>query len=672
MWTYIILTVLSFWTAPAQAQEMFKSKRKEKKEEMDQAISEAEKEAEKAKQEKQARVIVLRWNNVTADHENPTLQRNVLSAINRTEVTFLPAIDIFQGGREIRDRTIPPERQPAMVPDENIAKVMMAVNNIAGTPWNALTPNQWQEEGQKLLEAAEHIWFIDRVELREPIFQLYAQMGNAANNMNNYAPPFFERVGSQSVNYYWYLAATFAEQDPALMNKVSDSEIAMYIQEQIDNLRSGRYPSMKVDFHLEDNFDKEEFDKEYEVFLNGLPREVDSNGQADVFLGRTDIYLKRKDYGHGLSDRYIADKTDDKAYPPLENANKLMTSEFRNQLFRYENECSPLIGDNILTHIAIYAKLHPEVSNEIYIAVPKEGNPNKVWVWRFDPRTTTLNQVANGNEEFPVRFVATTGVGLLFNRAQMNTADVNEILNPEAASETVSDGDIVEDVTEEVRNRIEATGKYIPFPFELRAHYNRWMVNFGVEYGLSGTNGHQWAEYYQTPQRTPGRTEGLEQPPIQTGELYNCEQDVLVEVTNQETGEVEELLLNRCNVREVLYQPTFNKARFFGVGYLFGPDASFGLGPRVAFRSSFLNAPHSWVGTGHFGWAITMPGTEPYNKRVRFIADVDLRMGGMIHRRRSLYIDTQVSMANPNNTQVYAPKAIEPLFGLLLNVGVTF
>ena len=128
----------------------------------------------------------------------------------------------------------------------------------------------------------------------------------------------------------------------------------MYIQEQIDNLRSESI-HLKVDFHLEDNFDKEDFDDEYEVFLNGLPREVDSNGQADIFLGRT-IYLKRNDFGLQLSDRYIADKTDDKAYPPLENANNDDT-EFRNQFFRYENECSPL-GDNILTHLAIL-KLHP-------------------------------------------------------------------------------------------------------------------------------------------------------------------------------------------------------------------------------------------------------------------------------------------------------------------------
>ena len=104
--------------------------------------------------------------------------------------------------------------------------------------------------------------------------------------MNNSVPPFFERIGPESPNYYWYLAATLAEQDPSLMNKVSDAEIAAYIQQYIDRLRSGVFPSMKIDFQIEGDFDKEKFDKTYEVFVNGLPREIDSNGQIDVFLGK--------------------------------------------------------------------------------------------------------------------------------------------------------------------------------------------------------------------------------------------------------------------------------------------------------------------------------------------------------------------------------------------------
>ena len=41
----------------------------------------------------------------------------------------------------------------------------------------------------------------------------------------------------------------------------------------------------------------------------------------------------------------------------------------------------------------------------------------------------------------------------------------------------------------------------------------------------------------------------------------------------------------------------------------------------VLLRSTFLNVPHSWVPTGHFGW--TLQVGESYNRRVRWIADVD-------------------------------------------------
>ena len=184
-----------------------------KKKEENKSYFRSEKAAEMAKRDKQTRVLVLQWNNQTADYTDPTLQKEMLQVplIERKSHFYLQ-ISIKEDG-EIRDRTIPPERQPARVPDENISKVLEAVNAIAGTPWDALTPNEWQDEGQKLLEASQLFWFVDRVELREPLFLLYNQLGNAANNMNSSVPPFFERIGPESPNYYWYLAATLAEQD---------------------------------------------------------------------------------------------------------------------------------------------------------------------------------------------------------------------------------------------------------------------------------------------------------------------------------------------------------------------------------------------------------------------------------------------------------------------------
>ena len=61
-------------------------------------------------------------------------------------------------------------------------------------------------------------------------------------------------------------------------------------------------------------------------------------------------------------------------------------------------------------------------------------------------------------------------------------------------------------------------------------------------------------------------------------------------------------------MKEFFYEPTFNRAIYFGVGYAFGRDANYGLGPRVAFRSTFMNVPHSWVPTGHFGWTFQIGG----------------------------------------------------------------
>ena len=645
IWTYLIC----FFIQTTYAQSPFSNLGK-KKEEQQEAISEAEKAAEMAKKDKQTRVLVLQWNNQTANYTDPTLQRNVSSAIDRTEVTFLPAVDLFQGGREIRDRTIPPERQPARVPEENIAKVLQAVNAIAGTPWDALTPNEWQEEGQKLLEATQLFWFVDRVELREPLFLLYNQLGNAANNMNNSVPPFFERIGPESPNYYWYLAATLAEQDPSLMNKVSDAEIAGYIQQYIDRLRSGVFPSMKIDFQIEGDFDKEKFDKTYEVFVNGLPREIDSNGQIDVYLGRSDIYLKRKDTGHGLSDKYVADKTDEKAYTVMDNAHKLMIVEFREQLLYYENECSPRVGDNILAQLAIYAKMHPQVKDQIYITYPKFGNPNKMWIWRFDPSTTSLNLVATGDEEFPVHFAATLNTGMLFSKANINV-EFQEIDSPPQDSTDIADGIDVskEAIGEQIINTVDGFSGYLPLGLDLRGHYNNFMFNTGIELGWNMDDESQWIEYFQTPGKySPSRKE-FQNPQIKTLEI-NCDET------------------NTCSTTEIFYEPKVNRALYFGVGYAFGRDASYGLGPRFAFRSTFLNVPHSWVPTGHFGW--TLQVGESYNRRIRWIADVDLRAGSMIARQRSFYVDQMYAQGEESG--FFAAGAMEPIFGMTIGIGSTF
>ena len=58
----------------------------------------------------------------------------------------------------------------------------------------------------------------------EPLFLLYSQIGRAAENQNANVPPFYEQIGSNAVNYYFYLAALMAFQDPALMSKLTDAD----------------------------------------------------------------------------------------------------------------------------------------------------------------------------------------------------------------------------------------------------------------------------------------------------------------------------------------------------------------------------------------------------------------------------------------------------------------
>ena len=136
--------------------------------------------AEEEKKDNFARVIVLRWQNTTTDHNDPNLQRNVRSAINKTDALFLPAIDLFQDGREIKDQTLPPELQPASVSEENVAEVIEATNRASTLSYDSIDPNEWLDRALKLREVGEQIWFIDRPELREPLFLLYAQIGRAA------------------------------------------------------------------------------------------------------------------------------------------------------------------------------------------------------------------------------------------------------------------------------------------------------------------------------------------------------------------------------------------------------------------------------------------------------------------------------------------------------------
>lgn len=644
LWKLVLLAFLSIWTPAALASTPDASPdaadgvalKKKSKEEKEEEISDAEKEAERKRKEKLARVIVLKWPDTSTDYKDETVRRNVKSRIARPEALFFPEVDLYQNGRKVKDRTVVPAMQPAIVPPNNMRVVMDAVDDIAGVPWNAKRPEEWGLKAQELLALSEHIWFVDRVELREPLFLLYAQIGRAAENQNHAAPPFYEQIGNFAVNYYFYLAATLAYQEPALMSKLTDQELNGSIGYFLQQLQQGAFPTLKVDFEQENEYNATEFNNDYEVLVNGLPVEIDANAQIDAFAGRTDIYLKRKDSGHGLSERLEVAKLDDKFYFVRDVARKRMGIDFIQQLFLHKNECVPEVDGDILNYLAIYQKLHDKA--EVYIAVPEGGNPNKVWIWRYDRNSAQLNLVGGGPDGFPVRFALVASVGMLFNGAQVTVDTSLEADEAEATQDannfTTVDG---------LRSRTEEDLKNsaIPVTFALRGHYNRLMVELGGEFGFNADDSGVWVERYYLPK-------------------HQGDYDTVVARPGGEDA-----FDSNGDLVEAYHYTNWNRYMYMGVGVVLGRDAGLGFGPRFALKTGWTNLPHAWQTTGHFGWAYQPPIGE-FGGRFRPLVDADFRGGVSLAAKNSL----QREIAKDDT--IDKEGIVMPVFGLTAGIGFTF
>ncbi len=440
------------------------------------------------------------------------------------------------------------------------------------------------------------------------------------------------------------------------MSKLTDQELTGSISYFLQQLQNGSFPTLKVDFEQENSFE-EDFNDNYEVRLNGLPVELDSNAQIDVFLGRTDIYLKRKDTGHGLSERLEVVKLKERIYFVRDVARKRMGEDFIEQLFLYKNECTPEVDGDILNYLAIYAKLHEKA--EIYIAVPENGNPNRVYIWRYDRASAQLSLVGGGGDGFPVRFAFLFSAGLLYNGATVTyTEPSSDDLESIDAGDAV--GVSLGDATGLVSTDLDPA--LIPFNLELRGHYNRLMVNMGAEFGLGMTDGGEiqgtnsdtgrLIEYYQHP---GNNDQG-------GGDEVFAVQDPETSCTENENGVLE--CAEVYNIRD------FNRYLYLGAGVVLGRDAGIGFGPRFAARFGWTNIPHAFQTTAHFGWAIQPPIPQA-GGRVRPLVDADLRGGVAIARERSLQRDaSEVSKAD--NDEGNDEGNVMPVFGLTVGIGLTF
>ncbi len=625
------------------AEDSLKNKKAEEKAE---EMTEAEKEADRKKKEKIARVVVLKWNGVKAtDYTDTTVQRIVRSVIARPDAQFYPEVDLYQNGRKVKDKTVVPAMQPATVPNQNIGRVRQSIDEISGVPWNAMQPDQWGLRAGEMRDLIEQLWFVERVELREPLFLLYAQIGRAAENQNQNTPPFYEQIGSNAVNYYFYLAATLAYQDPALMNKLTDQELNSYVGFILQQLQQGAYPTLKIDFEQEgEEFDAEAFNKIYEIYLNGILTEPSEQGQMEIFLGRTDIYLKRKDSGHGLSERLEVTKLEDKIYFVRDTARKKMGYDFIEQLFLHPNECTPALDGDILNYLAIYAKIHEKA--EIYIAVPEDGNPNKTRVWRYDRPSATLQLVGGGNDGFPVRFAILASVGIMYNWASPG-------FNDDVSATSVPTDGAPYDPQSDLQSRSSVTldDAYVPLDFELRGHYNRLMINVGIEPGFN-TAEDGFIETFWIPKYPDGVGVNSPDVVVQTDAgddgILGTSDDIL-EPTDKVTGSA----VN--NVRDI------NRNVYFGVHAVLGRDAGMGFGPYIGARVGWDNLPHALQTTANGGITFEAPILKPKkNGRVHPLIDVNLRGGVMWPFANSIWHSSTDAVT------------VMPLFGITVGAGTTF
>lgn len=633
---------------PDSALKEEKKEKEKSKDEKEADISAAEKEAERKRKDKLARVVVLKWQGTDADYSDLSVQRNVKSRIARPDAQFFPEVDLYQEGRKVRDRTVVPAMQPATVPNQNIDRVMAAVNEVSSVPYNAWAPSDWGLKAAELREMVELLWFVDRVELREPLFLIYAQIGRAAENQNEVIPPFYEQIGFQAVNYYYYLAAMLAIQDPALMSKLTDSDVNASVTQYLSMLQQGAFPTLKLDFEQDGiDFDKEGFDGTYETYLNGILTAPDDDGQIDVFLGRTDIYLKRVDSGHGLSERLEVSKLEDKRYFVRDVARKKMGLDFIDQLFLHPNECTPALEGDILNYLSIYAKIHEKA--EIYIAVPKEGNPNKVYLWRYDRPTSTLQKVDGGDDSFPVRFAVQIAGGIAYTSIPTvgyAGPDESDIASGAASGSFSVDPAAAID--------IETIPAIVPLTVEVRGHYNRLAIGWGAEAGfnLGGETDAQYVERYILP----GNEDGVvydNGDPEKPGDYNTPAYGDSFQTTVKD---------EKTDWKQLYHTDFVNRTMYLTGGVVLGRDAGIGLGPRIMARVGWSNMPYALVTTAHFGWNFAIPLKKPIGNRIRPYVDVDGRVGAVWP-----FVPSLAWEAGRGDGDV----AVSPILGITAGIGTT-
>ncbi|MEM6928643.1 MAG: hypothetical protein AAF602_17025, partial [Myxococcota bacterium] len=345
------------------------------------------------------------------------------------------------------------------------------------------------------------------------------------------------------------------------------------------------------------------------------------------------IDLVRQDDGHGLSQRFADPQFDEDYFFVQANARKRMGIDLKNQLMRHPSECIPQLQGDILDYLAVYGKLHR--GQELYIVIPENGStaPSRLFIWRWDPDQGVLRLVQDNTGGFPIVFAALTTFGAAFASVDFPMVTEDDV------------GSAVESQRlPQLAPQLDPEG--LPFDFQLRGHYNRFLFGIGAQakIGLSGGFSDKF------------RSRG--------GLTFDAECPGGVEATIGEDGAAgcpggaDFELVPKVNQRSV------QRTLYAIAGVVLGRDAALGVGPRGYLRVGTINVPHALDTTLHLGLTTRIvkppePGTRA--RRLQPIADVDGFLGVWTPIFDSVFVRQGRAFGSPVFT-----------FGLSAGAGLTF
>lgn len=537
-----------------------------------------------------SRVVVLQGGGSNLTFADERMMSNIRTRIASSGAKFFPEVDLYQEGRKELDQTVRPADQRTSVGQDTIDRFYREADSTLSLSWNAISESQWEDRAFALRDLLDQMWFVDREELREPLFRLYAAIGYAAEQMPYRDDHFFRTVSDVSANYYNYLAAAMASQTPDLMSSLHSQEVIGNINYLVGEINAGGFGSVTISLApATGSFDPVTYLDEYDTFINGVKVDVEHpDGLVEMPPGRNDIYLMHPDGGgHSVSVRKDQVETGQKDITAVRSdAHIRMGDDFIGMLMENPYECQPELDGDIMSYLSIYAKLHGDA--DVFIAYPDLGNVNKIFLWRWKRDTSSLVLVADDSGGFPVRFVGTTGVGTTFNTVGV------EITAPSLDVKSGAD-------TGGVAPELSPSG--IPFDFQIRAHYGHFFAVYGAQLSLAMDG--EWEDAYETDGNA------LVPEIVDKGE-----------VTPTQTGALSTMV-------------------YAGIGYGLGAQAAAGLGPRVWLRAGKVDLPHLYDLTLHGGFSKALG--EKGEGRMRPVLDTDLFAGAYIPSSQSVYEGAQLN-----------------------------